>query len=91
MAEMTQEQQIKEKILDLQQQLLDAHPKMPTLLRTIHDTLLKDPVLVQTITEEEIGIITQGLMKQTQISISTTAKKPALTKKRVSQMSVDEL
>lgn len=91
MAELTPELQIKSELLALQEQIASAHPQFPSLLRAIHTQLLKDPALVQTLSEEEIGIIATGLMKQTQITISTTAKKPALTKKRVSNMSVDEL
>ena len=92
MSDLTPELQLKAELLNLQEQITSAHPQFPSLLRAIHTQLLKDPALVQTLTEEEIGIIATGLMKQTQITITTAAvKKPALTKKRVSNMSVDEL
>lgn len=92
MSDLTPELQLKAELLNLQEQITSAHPQFPSLLRAIHTQLLKDPALVQTLSEEEIGIIATGLMKQTQITITTTAtKKPAITKKRVANMSVDEL
>ena len=72
---MTPAQQLSEKVLDLQSRLLAAHPTMPVLLREIHTQLRNDPELVTTLAEEEISIIVQGLMKQTQTEIATAVLK----------------
>lgn len=91
--ELNEVDQIKQSIAELQAQLLEQHPQLPSRLRDIHSRLLKEPQLVQVLTEEEIAVIVQGLMKQTQIQITTPAakKSSAITKKRVANMSVDEL
>lgn len=68
---MTPTEQIKESIASLQQQLLEANPNLPTLLRTIHTALRKDPAIVTTLTDEEVGIVVSGLMNQTQTTIAS--------------------
>lgn len=74
--------ELKEKVATLQEALLNAHPTMPVLLRTIHQQLRADPELVTVLTEEEIGIIVSGLSKQTNTEIATTVTKaPSQTKK----------
>ncbi len=64
--------QVKEAIASLSVALLEAHPRMPILLREIHQTLSKDPEVVTLLTEEEIGVIVNGLSKQTQTTIATS-------------------
>ncbi len=93
MPELSQADQLKQKIGELQEQLLAAHPQMPTLLRTIHKQLLEDNSLVQTLTEEEIGVIVSGLKKQTGIHITTKASKASTTslKKKHANLTVDDL
>ena len=72
---MTPAEQLKESVLTLQAQLLQANPNMPTLLRTIHTQLRQDPALVTTLSEEDIGIIVSGLGKQQMTIIATTLAK----------------
>lgn len=69
---MTPAEQIKEAIQDLSTKLLSAHPEMPILLRKIHQHLSKDPEIVTLLTEEEIGVIVDGLSNQTKTSIATS-------------------
>jgi len=64
--------QVQESIAALQQALLSAHPEMPVLLRKIHQTLRNDPEVVTLLTEDEIGVIVNGLSKQTQTTIATS-------------------
>lgn len=64
--------QVKEAIASLQQALLGAHPTMPILLREIHQTLKKDPEVVTLLTEDEIGVIINGLSAQTKTTIATS-------------------
>lgn len=68
---------IRMKIAELQECILAAHPRMPTLLREIHTVLKSDPENVTLLSEEDIGIIVSGLKIQTKTEI--TAK--ALSKK----------
>lgn len=72
---MTPAEQLKEKVISLQTQLLEAHPRMPVLLREIHTQLRADPELVTTLSEEDISIIVNGLKKQTQTEIATSTMK----------------
>lgn len=64
--------QVKEAIASLQNALLSAHPEMPMLLRKIHTTLRNDPEVVTLLTEEEIGVIVNGLSEQTKTTIATS-------------------
>ena len=67
--------QLQEKIGSLQQALLTAHPTMPVLLREIHKQLRADPELVTVLTDDEIGILVNGLKKQVGVELVTTAPK----------------
>ncbi len=82
--------QVREKLAALEASLLDKTPEMPTLLRSIHTQLKKDPDIVTLLSEKECNILVQGLKKQTQVSIATTALKKGATK-AMSKMTVDDL
>lgn len=71
---------VKEKIAQLQEHLLSAHPLIPTLLRTIHTQLKADPEIVTLLEEEETRTIVNGLQHVTKIKLieSTKPKKKAL-------------
>ena len=64
--------QVLEQITALQSALLNAHPTMPVLLREIHKVLKADPEVVTLLNEEQIGVIVNGLSKQTQTTIATS-------------------
>lgn len=86
--------EIKSKIAEMNSLLLSAHPSMPVLLRDIHSQLRRDPELVTIITEEEIGMIVNGLKKQTATELVTQtvkASKSAATKKAIAKLTVDDL
>lgn len=78
---MTPAEQLKEKLVRLESQLLEAHPQLPILLREIHTTLKSDPEIVTILTEEEIGIIVSGLKRQTNTEIAVKAAKKTSTAK----------
>ena len=63
---------VQEQIENLKAALLAAHPTMPILLREIHKTLKADPEVVTLLTEDEIGVIVNGLSSQTQTTIATS-------------------
>jgi hypothetical protein len=79
MATMTAES-IAMKIAELQEVILNAHPRMPMLLREIHTILKADPDCVTLLSEEDIGAIVSGLKKQTmtEITAATLKKKTSL-------------
>ena len=72
--------------------LQTANPNISDNLRLIHRALLDDPEQVTLLTLEQRATFFQGLMKQTQVSISAVAAKTRqTTKKDMSQMSLDDL
>ena len=64
--------QIQMQIAELEQAILSAHPTLPTLLQQIHRSIKADPEQVTLLTEEQIGVIVNGLSKQTQTQIATS-------------------
>jgi hypothetical protein len=72
---MNLQEQVSEKILSLQSALLSQHPQLPILLREIHITLKENPDCVTLLTDEEVGVIVNGLKKQTATEIATVALK----------------
>lgn len=72
---MTPAEILKDKVSDLQSQLLSQNPNLPMLLRDIHKQLAEDPQIVTILTEDDIGIIVSGLKKQTQTEIATGVAK----------------
>lgn len=72
--------EIKTKLDDLKEALLESHPRMPLLLRDIHSTLKAQPEQVTLMTESEIAIIIEGLKKQTNTHITQSAKKSSTKK-----------
>jgi len=79
-------QEIQMKIAELQDCILKAHPRMPMLLREIHTVLKNDPDNVALLSEEDIGILVQGLMKQTDTEIATNTLKKKVKLKDVGLM-----
>ena len=68
-------EQISEKILSLNNALTSQHPTMPSLLQDIWKVLKANPDCVTLLTEDEIGVIVNGLKKQTATEIATVALK----------------
>lgn len=69
--------ELKEKVAQLSEAILQKHPKMPTLLREIHTALRAQPENVTLLTEDEIGTIVDGLKVQTGVEFAATAVKSA--------------
>lgn len=65
---------IKEKIAQLEKHLLDSHPLIPVLLRTIHSQLKADPEIVTLLEEEETRTIVNGLQHVTKIKLIEAIK-----------------
>lgn len=82
-------EQIKEKVLSLQEALLSQHPTMPTLLRDIWQTLKANPEQVTLLEEEDIGVIVNGLKLQAKQEIATVALKTKT--KSIKQLSLADL
>ena len=62
-----------EAVADLAAALLERHPRMPTLLREIHQTLQKYPECVTLASEEEIATVFEGLKRQTGVEFAIAA------------------
>lgn len=90
---MTPAEQLKEKILSLEQALLSVHPTMPVLLRDIHEKLKQDAEIVTLLSEEEIEIIVRGLKQQTKTELATSLLKSAKssTTKSLKKIGVSDL
>ena len=82
---------LQEKVQELSAALLARHPKMPTLLREIHQTLSKYPEQVTLMSEDDIHVVVEGLKVQTGVEFAATATKSSgksLTAK-ISKLGVD--
>ncbi len=64
--------QLKMQVAELEQAILSAHPTLPVLLQQIHRAIKADPEQVTLLSEEEIGVIVNGLSKQTATEIATS-------------------
>jgi hypothetical protein len=62
--------ELNSKISELSDMLLSAHPRMPVLLREIHSTLKQQPDNITLLSEEEIGVIVNGLIKHTGVELA---------------------
>ncbi|RLE97816.1 MAG: hypothetical protein DRJ63_08590 [Thermoprotei archaeon] len=82
--------EIKEKLANLEQALLEASPNMATKLRDIHRNLKADESLVSLLSEEECSVLVRGLKKQTATEIATSVvkRKP---KKAMAKMTLADL
>lgn len=84
---MTPTEQVKERILTLEQSILESNPRLPTLLREIKLLLVKDPEIVTNLSEDDIGIIVSGLKKQTGVELLGATS----SKKKSSKVGIDDL
>ena len=82
-------EQISEKVLALNNALESQHPSMPSLLQEIWKNLKANPDCVTLLTEEEIGVIVNGLKRQTATEIATVALKSKT--KSLKSLSVSDL
>lgn len=67
--------ELREKVLSLEQALLERHPRMPVLLREIHTVLRAQPENVTLFSEDEIAILVSGLKIQTGVEFAASATK----------------
>lgn len=88
---MTPAEQMTEKLLSLQNALLQAHPQIPSLLREIHTTLRKDPDIVTALSDEQIAVVVAALKRQTATEIITSATKKTGTTKALKNIGLIDL
>jgi hypothetical protein len=74
---------IRLKIAELQDAILQVHPKLPILLKEIHTILKNDPAVVTVLDETEIASIVNGLKLQTKTEITASALKKKTSLKSV--------
>lgn len=68
---MNVEFELHEKVAALSDAIMSRHPTMKTLLREIHSTVKQYPEQVTLLSEEEIGVIVNGLKTQTGVELVT--------------------
>lgn len=84
--------EIKTKLDELQEALLSSHPTLPTLLKDIHRTLKAQPEQVTLLSEQELNLVIQGLIKQTNSNLAAATLKASKSKKVLSKnLSLDDL
>jgi len=82
--------EVREKLAQLEAQLIEGTTGIATLLRDIHRTLKADPDVVTILSDEECSILVRGLKKQTATEIATTATKKK-GGKAISKMTIGDL
>lgn len=84
-----------EKLAALEAALTGKHPEISTLLKSIHQHLLKHPEVTSVLPPEQIGVYIRGLKDLAQVQITTTApKKPkvaGMSAKELKEMALDDL
>ena len=83
--------EIQTKLDALSEALLQAHPTTPTLLKDIHRTLKAQPEQVTLMSEQELHLVVQGLMKQTNSNLAAAMKPARAKKESLKSMTLDEL
>ncbi len=76
---MNQAEQVKVSILEIEDALLSSNPMLPQLLRKIHTNLRNDPEVVTLLSDEDIGILVRGQMKQMNTAIAEKLVKAKAT------------
>jgi len=71
---------LQEKVAELGTAILARHPRMPALLREIHQTLSKYPEQVTLMSEEDIHQVVEGLKIQTGVEFAVAVTKSTVTK-----------
>lgn len=87
-------EQVSQRITHLQQQLALQLPGYEKALQEIHTNLAKDEELAHLLTEEQVGIICQGLAKKKNIVIAEAAKKGGTVaggSKRLKDVTLEDL
>lgn len=69
------QEQLQDKIAEIQTTLETSAPGLPSLLRTVHSQLKKDPELVTLLSDEECSVIVNGLKEHTKIELACVAVK----------------
>ena len=60
---MNLQEQLQGKIAEMSEILENSAPGLPTLLRTIHSQLKKDPNLVTILTDEECSVLVKNTLR----------------------------
>ena len=84
--------EIQTKLESLSQALLESNPTLPTLLKDIHRTLKGQPEQVTLMSESELHLVVQGLIKQTNSNLAAATMKPSKAKKEsLKNVTLDDL
>ncbi|TFZ81675.1 hypothetical protein [Candidatus Macondimonas diazotrophica] len=75
-------EQIKDKILSLQQALENRLPGMQTVLKDIYDHMKKDPEVVTILEDSEIALVVEGLKRHANLEIPVSKQSSAKAKRQ---------
>lgn len=79
------------KLVELEDALINAHPKLPTLLKEIHSRLRSDADVVSMLEPSQIGVVVTALRKFQGIELLQKATKSKTVKANLKNVSVDDL
>lgn len=79
-SELTEFQQLQQKVSDLSNTLIDKHPRLPGLLSEILQALQAQPENVLLLSPEEIGKVVNGIEIHKGTFLAATVTKPAALK-----------
>lgn len=82
---------LKMQLAELEQALTEKLPEFRTILRDIHSKLRQDPDVVTAMSEEEIGILVDGLIHHANVEVITPGKVKAAKKAAKVPVSASDL
>ena len=82
---------LKMQLASLEQALLEKLPEFRTILRDIHSKLRQDPDTVTAMSEEEIGILVDGLIHHANVEVIAPKAVKAAKKASKTPVSADDL
>jgi hypothetical protein len=82
---------LKMQLAELEQALLEKLPEFRTILRDIHSKLRTDPDCVTAMSEEEIGILVEGLIHHANVEVIAPASVKAAKKAAKTPVSASDL
>lgn len=83
--------EVQNKIQELQERLVTAHPTMPVLLQEIHNLLKQQPDNVTLLSDEQINVIVSGLLRSTNTVLAAKTIAKRATKKVSQALSLSDL
>jgi DNA polymerase III psi subunit len=91
MAELTEFEQVQQKVSTLRDTILEKHPRLPGLLSEILTALQAQPENVLLLSPDEIGLVVQGIEVHKGTFLAASVTKPAAQKSSIAKIKVGGL